>query len=311
MIPTFPEFKSLEPTDREAVEAVVHTFPPNSDLNFTNLYAWDAQVSYLHGNLAVQFTEYDVGEVPFFSFTGPHCPVKSALQLLELAETQCRSAQLRLVPENAAQELSRAGFALTADEAATDYMFAVDQIAGMHEWTRHSIRRRIRQFAARHPDYTVRHAPLHDIDAGEFRGLFALWAARKGYASPQASHEYLAFERFLRSADPRVETIGLYVGARLIGFSSFELLPCGTAIVHFSKADNAFHGGACSLLYWEEARLLLDRNVTHYNWGSDLGLPSLRQSKQKYKPSHFLKKFTVSHGSAVPPAPTFRRMTTA
>ncbi|MBK8760963.1 MAG: DUF2156 domain-containing protein [Sulfuritalea sp.] len=311
MIPTFPEFKSLESTDREAVESVVHTFPPNSDLNFTNLYAWDARVSSLHGNLAVQFTEYDVGDGPFFSFIGSHYPVNSALQLLELAEAQYRSAQLRLVPENAALELEKAGFALTPDDAATDYMFAVDHIAGMHEWPQHSVRRRIRQFAARHPEYTVRYALLPDIDVDEFRGLFALWAALKGYASPQASHEYLAFERFLRSADPRVETIGLYVGARLIGFSTFELLPCGTAIVHFSKADNAFHGGACSLLYWEEARLLLDRSVTHYNWGSDLGLPRLRQSKQKYRPCHFIKKFTVSQGSAVPPTPTFRRMTTA
>ncbi len=295
VIPTFPEFKPLEPTDRAAVEAVVHTFPPYSDFSFTNLYAWDAQVSSLHGNLAVRLTDY-VSGAPFFSFIGRHRLAETAIQLLDLAKAQCRSALLRLVPESAAQELAEAGFDLTADEAATDYVFAIEHIAGMHEWTGHSVRRRIRQFAARHPDYTVRHAPLNNIDADEFRALFALWAARKGYASPQTSREFPAFERFLRSADPRIETVGLYVDARLVGFSSFELMPGGTAIVHFSKADNSFHGGVCNVLFWEEAKLLRARSVTHYNWGPDLGLQSLRLSKKKYKPCQFLKAFTVRTG---------------
>jgi uncharacterized protein len=292
VIPTFPEFKRLEPTDRAAVEAVVHSFPPYSDFSFTNLYAWDAQVSSLHGNLAVRLTDY-VSGAPFFSFIGRHRLAEAAMELLDLAKAQCRSALLRLVPENVAHALEEVGFALTADDGATDYVFAVERVAGMHEWTGHSIRRRIRQFSARYPDYSVRHAPLHSIDADEFRALFALWAARKGYASPQASHEYPAFERFLRSADSRIETVGLYVGARLIGFSSFELLPGEMAIVHFSKADNAFHGGVCDVLYWEEARLLQTRGVRHYNWEQDLGLHGLQQSKRKYKPYRFLRKFTV------------------
>lgn len=292
VISVFPEFKSLELSDRAAIEAVVHSFPPYSDFSFTNLYAWGAQVSSLHGNLAVRFADYISG-TPFFSFIGRHRVAETATQLLDLAEQQCHCAVLRLVPACAAPTLAEAGFDLTADEAATDYVFAIEHIAGMHEWTGHSVRRRIRQFAERHPDYAVRHAPLNDIDADEFRALFALWAARKGYASPQTSREFPAFERFLQSADPRIETVGLYVDARLVGFSSFELMPGGTAIVHFSKADNSFHGGVCNVLFWEEAKLLRARSVTHYNWGPDLGLQSLRLSKRKYRPCQFLKAFTV------------------
>lgn len=230
---------------------------------------------------------------PFYSFIGRHRLADTAAQLLDLTMRQCRTDVLRIVPACAAQALANDGFALTADEAATDYVFDVDHVAGMHEWTGHGIRRRIRQFAKRYPDYAVRHAPLHAVDADEFRALFALWAERKGYDSPQASHEYPAFERFLKSADPRVETIGLYVGTRLVGFSSFELLPGEMAIVHFSKADHALHGGICDVLYWEEAKLLKTRGVRHYNWEQDLGLQGLQQSKKKYQPSRFLKKFTV------------------
>jgi hypothetical protein len=292
VIPDFPEFKTLELADRAAVEAVVHSFPPYSDFNFTNLYAWDTQVSSLHGNLVVRFSDY-LSEAPFLTFIGRHRLAETAMQLLELGKAQCRSAFLHLVPESAAHALAEAGFVVTADDAAKDYVFAVDHIASMHEWPGHSVRRRIRQFSARHPNYTVRHAPLHAIDGEEFRALFALWAARKGNASPQTRLEYQAFERFLRLTDTNIETIGLYVDARLVGFSSFELLPGGTAIVHFSKTDNAFHSGICDVLYWEEAKRLQARNVRHYNWEQDLGLQGLQQSKKKYRPCHFLKKFTV------------------
>jgi hypothetical protein len=281
VIPVFPEFKPLELSDRAAIEAVVHSFPPYSDFSFTNLYAWNAQVSSLHGNLAVRFTDY-VWESPVLTFIGHHRQAETAMHLLGMAKAQCQPAVLRLVPACAAAALAEAGFAVTEDDAAADYVYAVEHIASMHEWSGHSVRQSIRQFSARYPDYTVRHAPLHAIEASEFRALFALWAARKGYASPQASHEYHAFERFLRLAEPCIETVGLYVDARLVGYSSFELLPGETAIVHFSKTDHAFHGGVGDILNWEEARLLHARGVKHYNWEQDLGLQGLRQSKMKY-----------------------------
>jgi hypothetical protein len=83
--PCLPEFKPLELADRAAVEAVVHSFPPYSDFSFTNLYAWEAQVSSLHGNLAVRFADYISG-APFFSFIGRHRVAETAMQLLDLAK---------------------------------------------------------------------------------------------------------------------------------------------------------------------------------------------------------------------------------
>jgi hypothetical protein len=297
MIPAFPEFKPLDLADRTSVETIVHSFPPDSDFCFANLYSWNAQVSSLYGNLAVRLTDY-LSSAPFLTFIGHHRLADTATQLLELSGVQCHSGFLRLVPEIIAHELADAGFAVTADDAATDYVYTVDHIAGMHEWPGHSFRRRIRQFAERHPGYTVQLAPLHTIEVDAFRALFVLWDKRKGNTSAQTNHEYPAFERFLELIDPNIKTVGLYVDTHLVGFSSFELMSGGTATVHFSKADNAFHGGICNVLYWEEARLLQTLGVTHYNWGPDLGLQSLRQSKTKYKPCQFFKKFTVSvpHG---------------
>src|SRR3989338_2938897 len=55
MIPQFPQFKRVEITDREAVEAHTHKYEPYSDFNFTSLWAWDTNgermISELNGNL--------------------------------------------------------------------------------------------------------------------------------------------------------------------------------------------------------------------------------------------------------------------
>ena len=292
VIPVFPEFKPLELADRAAVEAVVHCFPPYSDFSFTNLYAWRAQVSSLHGNLAVQFADY-LWEPPALTFIGHHRLVETAKQLLALAKAQCHPAVLRVIPACIAQLLTKAGFSVTEDDAANDYVYSVKHLASMHEWAGHHVCHSIRRFAARHPNYTIRHAPLHAIDTDEFRALFALWAKRKRGTSPQISHEHRAFERFLRLGDSNIEAVGLYVDSRLIGFSSFELMPGDTAIVHFSKTDHAFHSGVGDILNWEEAKHLHARGVTLYNWEQDLGLQGLRQSKMKYQPCNFLRKFSV------------------
>lgn len=293
MIPAFPEFRPLEPADRTAVEAAIRPVSPCSDLNFTNLYAWDMRIASLHGNLVVQFDDY-ISEAPSLAFVGDRRIVDTAAELLEAAETHGGPATLRFVPEPVADALAASGLAVTEDGSASDYIFAVDRIADLPATAVRGIRRRLRQFSARHPAYTVRHAPLAAADGEELRTLFARWAEHKGLATPRSSPEYRAFERFLSLAHPAIECVTLHDDGCLLGFSTFELAPDGTAVVHFSKTDHCLHRGLCDALYWEEARLLRARGVTHCNWGADLGLLGLRQAKTKYQPCRRLRKFTVS-----------------
>jgi hypothetical protein len=296
VIPTFPDFKPLELADRSQVDAVARLFPPYSDFNFTNMYAWDTQgamrLSRLHGNIVVQFIDY-LSEAVFLSFIGHQRIAETAGALLAMAKQQFKAAVLRFIPEEVAQILAAHGFAVTQDHDASDYVYAVDHLAGMHQWAGRRSRSRIRQFAARYPDYSIRHQPLALIDPAEYRALFMTWARRRNGSAPDASNEYRAFERFLHMP-AEIEVVALYANAGLVGFSSFELMRHDTAIVHFSKTDHGFHPGVCDVLYWEEAKVLQAKGIKHYNWEQDMGLPGLQQSKKKYEPCHFLKKFTVS-----------------
>lgn len=293
MIPAFPEFRPLEPSDRAAVEAAIRPVSPCSDLNFTNLYAWDMRVASLHGNLVVRFDDY-LSEAPSLAFVGHRRVEATAAELLAAAAAHGRPTTLRFVPEQVAGALAASGLTVTADDSASDYIFSVERIAELPAVGARGIRRRLRQFAARHPTCTVRHAPLAAMDHQELLSLFARWAEHKGLAAPRSSPEYRAFERFLKLDHPAIECVALYDDGCLLGFSTFELAPDGTAVVHFSKTDHRLHRGLCDALYWEEAKLLRARGVKHCNWGPDLGLQGLRQAKAKYQPCQRLKKFSVS-----------------
>lgn len=309
MIPAFPNFRSLEPSDRAVVEAAIRPGSPCADLNFTNLYAWDMRVALLHGNLVVRFDDYVSAEASL-AFVGHRRIEDTAAELLAAAEAQSRRAMLRFVSEPVASALAASGLTATPDDSASDYIFTVDRIADLPTVGGRGIRRRLRQFSARHPAYTVRHASLADSDGDELRSLFARWAERKGFTSHQSCPEYRAFERFLRLDHPAIECVALHDDGCLLGFSTFELAPDGTAMIHFSKTDHRAQRGLCEALYWEEAKLLRARGVTHYNWGTDMGLQGLRQAKAKYQPCHRLKKYTVSNTERRPVSADFPRTAT-
>src|SRR3989344_1313301 len=106
MIPTFPKFKNLELGDRADIESLTKKFQPYSDYNFTSLWCWDTygqiQVSKLHGNLVIRFTDYLTGE-PFYSFMGTIDVDHTVSELLKLSHNQSLTTALRLIPEESAK----------------------------------------------------------------------------------------------------------------------------------------------------------------------------------------------------------------
>jgi hypothetical protein len=102
MIPAFPDFKKVEVTDREAVEAHTHKYEPYSDFNFISLWAWDTSgermISELNGNLVVRFTDYSTNE-PFLSFLGTNETEHTARTLIDYCKENGLPTTLKLMPE--------------------------------------------------------------------------------------------------------------------------------------------------------------------------------------------------------------------
>jgi len=123
------------------------------------------------------------------------------------------------------------------------------------------------------------------------RRLFAEWAAEKG-DRPEVEEERMALNEGLDNYN-RLQLKGgvLEVEGKIQAFAIGSRLNKDTAIVHFEKANPAF-SGIYSVINqqfianeWADTRFI--------NREDDMGLPGLRQAKERYHPFRMIEKFTV------------------
>lgn len=296
MLPEFPEFKKLELSDKKDIEKFTKKFPPYSDFNFVSMWSWDTKgemrISALNKNLVVRFTDY-ITNKPFLSFIGENKLLETAKKLISFSKENYQVDSLRLIPEEEANILSKLEFQILPDIDSHDYIFSVEDLSNMHKWSKHKSSKGIEQFLKLHTDYLVKISSIGEIQKDESKEMFKKWAINKNINDHFGLNEYKAFERFLEIKDENIEVVSLYKNNQLIGFTAYEIISEDYAVAHFSKANTKHHSAIYDILNWEEAKSLKTKGIKYYNWEQDLGIPGLRESKKKYKPCHFLKKFIV------------------
>ena len=86
--------------------------------------------------------------------------------------------------------------------------------------------------------------------------------------------------------------LGLFVKDELIGFTINEPFGAKWYSAYFGKADPAYHG-AFSVLENETAKNMFKKGFEYANLEQDLGIPGLRKTKQLWRPSRMLFKYSV------------------
>ena len=301
MIPAFPVFKVIEVSDRQAVEAHTHRFPPYSDFNFTSLWAWDTNgermISELNGNLVAKFTDYSTHE-PFLSFLGINETEHTARTLIDHAKAEGVSSELRLMPEISVRDMRPSVLYTEEDRDNFDYIYSVPALASLRGNTYMSKRGRAKKFKRTHPDVRIEVIDLADTSAQkDIRSVIALWEEKKvgDKKEFEIEHERTAIERLCKSAGSHeLVATGVFVREGMIGFSIEEVLPGDYAICHFWKADSS-HSGVFDFLMQEKAKHLETLGTSFLNYEQDLGIPALRTAKNSYRPINFFKKFVVGY----------------
>ncbi|MCX6713772.1 MAG: phosphatidylglycerol lysyltransferase domain-containing protein [Candidatus Vogelbacteria bacterium] len=295
-IPEFPKFKEIELTDKVLIEEITNQFQPYSDFNFSSLWAWNiktkTKISELNGNLVIFFNDY-ISNKPILSFTGLNKPAETAEILLNFSHEHKYKDSLRLIPEEVAEVLPTTNFSVKDDEDSFDYIYPIANLAKMNNWPKSGARKNIKQFIKKHQNYLVKLSGIQEVDRDEHLKMFQKWAENKDIPNFFELNEYKAFKKFLDLANNKIKVVSLCVDNLLVGFTVYEVQTGDYVLSHFAKADTKFHKGTNDILNWEEAKLLDAQGFKYYNWEQDLGLLGLRKSKEKYKPSFFLKKFTV------------------
>ena len=296
MIPKFPEFKKIELSDKKDVEKFTSKFPPYSDFNFSNMWAWDIKeemgLSILNNNLVVKFTDYVNGQ-PFLSFLGDNMVNETVRELIMFSEKNYKTNILKLIPEIIISFLDKSEFNAISDIDSRDYVYSVKHLSNINIWKGHSSSKGIKKFLKLHPDYVVKVCSLQDIVKDEYIDIFKKWIKAKNMDNFLEFKEFQAFKKFLELKDDNIKIVSLYKNKFLIGFTMFEICSNSYSLAHFSKTDISYYGNINDILNWEEAKFLSVQKILFSNWQQDLGIPGLRKSKEKYKPDSFFNKFIV------------------
>lgn len=249
-------------------------------------------VSQIHDNLILLFYDY-ITEKPFLSFIGENEVSKTAKLLLDYSRQKYREDCLLLIPECVAQRLSP-DFTVTLDADSHDYILSVEYlsslkfIAGASNPAAYSCKK----FLNLYPHCQVKKCTSFEIVKEDYIALFKQWAKSKNLEHWELN-EYSAFEKFLQNRECNNYIVSIYDDNKMIGFSTFELLLNDYAICHFAKADSTYKG-VYDWLFYVLGTVLAEHGVRYWNFEQDLGIANLRQSKRKYKPAFYLKKYIVS-----------------
>ena len=300
MIPTFPNFKKLELTDKEEVEKITSKFPPYSDFNFVSMWSWnikgEMQISQLNNNLIVRFTDYLTGE-PFYSFLGDNKVNETAEKLLELSKKEGFSDQLKLVPEDSIKGLDKKKFHILESRDHFDYIFSVSELADLRGVKFKEKRHSATKFLREYPDASFEIRELNDQTVCEhIVSVFHRWGDKKksDKKTSDAKHEEMAISRLLQTKNNHKLIIScVFLHDVMIGFGIDEILPLHYAISHFLKTDNT-HKGVSDFLNRKLSQYLLAHDIKFWNWEQDLGIEHLRRSKMSHHPVNFFKKYKVS-----------------
>ncbi len=296
MLPQFPDFKLLEYTDKIDIEHLLQGFPVYSDFNFTSLHVWNVQsemqISRLHENLVVRFSDYITGD-PFLSFLGANEPRQTAARLIEYSKTKYGLPSLRLIPGTVAIQLPETDFFIVEDADAFDYVYPLSFFKSLSEQpSKCKPTAQLRAFLKLYPHHSVSTSALGEANTVELKRVFEKWAYNKGM-NYRSLHEFSAFTRLLECENENIYITVIAVSDVQVGFIINEILDRENAICHFYKADVLYKGVYESVL-WEAAKMLHERGIQHLNFEQDLGIEALRRSKGKYKRHSFLKKYIVS-----------------
>ena len=299
MIPTFPNFKRLELSDRPEVEVLLRLHPPYSDFNFASLWCYDTRglcrLSMLHGNLVVQISDYITGE-PALSFLGVERVADTATALLDYSAKHALCPTLRLVPEMAIAPLMavRDGFVAEPDEDGFDYIHSVEQLIALDHPALLRKRRKIERLQRKHPKLEVRRLNL--VEPQTANNIFRLcerWRVGKGRSDCEFKTERVAIERCVSAAAHfEFVTVGALLDGALAGFTINEPIHDGYYMAHFGKCDPQWRG-LSDLLESETARFMRGLDCSWMNHQQDLGLPGLRRYKRSWAAEAFLKKFSI------------------
>lgn len=298
MIPKFPEFKKLEFSDKQEIDAITSQYEPYSDFHFETMWSWDTndslKISNLNGNLILLTKDIFTDQV-VCSYLGNHKVNNTLYNLFDfLDSTGTQSPKISLVPEISLKGIDFSKYFIEIDLNTCDYIYTLrhlSQYSG-NQYTQKRGRRNT--FMRNYPDVSVKVLDLKDpVHRQEILNLNSAWVQNKAKYQNEADNdkEALALTRFMDANFDSAYCLGVY-HKELIGYAIFSFHRNDYALNQFIKADISYKG-VYEFLMHECATFLGEKGYEFLNYLEDMGMSGLRKAKMTYRPVKFLRKYFI------------------
>ena len=290
-------FKTVTLCDKPWVDELVFAEnSPSADYNFGNIYIWDKHYRQLIARCGDRMlTKLRYEGQPAFVFPIGSGPLRPAIEALRAFAAE-RGYPLVLRGVTPAHMLhlnaeypDRFRFAPERDN--WDYLYLAEKLASYAGKALHGKKNHCNRFEAEN-EWEFR--PLsYELIPGCLDMLDVWSEENSARLDKSVAFEHDAIVR----AFAAYEWLGLeggvlFAGGKIVGFSLGEMCSADTFDVHFEKAQIDLNG-AYPMVCRELTRMLMARHpqLRYMNREDDMGLESLRQSKQSYKPIGMVEKY--------------------
>ncbi len=270
----------------------------SADFNFGNIYLWDKSFHQLVGRCGDRVIVAPCYEdKPFFAWPVGRGDLRPVMEELA-AYAKAHGFPFTLRGVTAAhlpllEELFPGRHAVESERPLWDYIYSAEKLATLSGKHLHGKRNHINRFEAEN-DWSF--SPLAPGDFPECTALLREWLSENPEdIDAGASDEFIAIERAFEAFEPLGLDGGiLRVEGKPVAFTIGERVCAHTYVVHFEKAHGDING-AYPMINREFVRHIREKypDTLWINREDDMGLESLRQSKESYHPDHMVEKYTV------------------
>ncbi|GHU95063.1 ABC transporter permease [Spirochaetia bacterium] len=291
MIPCYPDFAPIDLDIKDELHDKLSIAPDGvSEFTFAGLYLFRGHYQYRasrtpDGDPIISGIQPDHG--PFF-LTPCAFPGKEILKSLFDTHDYWKNIPESVLEPNR-ESLAEMGVEITEDRNNFDYLYLRTDLAELAGKKYHKKRNLVNQFLSA---YDHQEWPLTVDLLPEALGVLDRWRADKG-----SDGDYAAAREALTLFRPLgLEGRLYFINGKPAGWCLGESLAQGKMFaVHFEKGIGEYKG---IYQYINQAfAASLPEYYTHINREQDLGDEGLRQAKETYRPSGFVKKYVGRMGA--------------
>ena len=289
------EFQKLCPMERQRFESYFEGQPEKGcEYSLVNLMAWGRQRVHFGENYLTIFSQFDrISVYPFPVGRGDVKPVLDAiLQDAHARGIPCRLTSMRKEECELLERLYPGKFCFHPDRDGFDYVYRVEDLAGLKGKRYQSKRNFVNRFWAARPD--CRTEVLHPGNLELVDRLTEKWFAQRQERDTGSNFhlEQVALCRVMRCWEALgMEGLVLVEKGEPLAMTMGSRLSADTFDIHFEKALDIADGTYAAINQGFAAYLREKYpEVLWLNREEDMGLEGLRKAKLSYNPHHMIEK---------------------